>query len=66
MDGRGSAHYSECMQTMEESIANNTDAFSVISHRYDIEGETMLSFNVVTAIVNGVEIICGLVTSGFR
>ena len=39
-----------------EAVANNTDAFSVISHQYDIEGETMLSRNVVTAIVNGVEI----------
>ena len=50
-------HYSECMQTMEESVANNTDAFSVISHQYDIEGETMLSCNIVTAIVNGVEMV---------
>ena len=33
-------HYSECMQTMEESVANNTDPFSVICHQYDIEGET--------------------------
>ena len=33
-------HYSECMQAMEETVANNTDAFSVISHQYDIEGET--------------------------
>ena len=50
-------HYSECMQTMEESVANNTDAFSVICHQYDIEGEAMLSCNVVTAIVNGVEMV---------
>jgi hypothetical protein len=50
-------HYSECMQTMEDSVANNTDAFSVVSHQYDIEGETMLSCNVVTAIVNGVEMV---------
>ena len=45
------------MQTMEESVANNTDPFSVICHQYDIEGETMLSCNVVTAIVNGVEMV---------
>ena len=50
-------HYSECMHTMEESVANNTDAFSVISHQYDIEDELMLSCNVVTAIVNGVEMV---------
>ena len=42
---------------MEETVANNTDAFSVISHQYDIEGETMLSCNIVTAIVNGVEMV---------
>ena len=42
---------------MEESVANNTDPFSVICHQYDIEGEAMLSCNVVTAIVNGVEMV---------
>ena len=46
-----------CAARSSTSVANNTDAFSVISHQYDIEGETMLSFNVVTAIVNGVEMV---------
>ena len=49
--------YAQCMEAMETAIAHNTDAFSVISCLYDFEDDVMFTCNVITAIVNGVEMI---------
>ena len=52
-----SERYTQCMESMESAIAHNSDPFSVVSYLYDFEDDVMFTRNVITAIINGVEMV---------
>ena len=52
-----SERYTQCMESMESAIADNSDPFSVVSYLYDFEDDVMFTRNVITAIINGVEMV---------